>query len=150
MVNSWERTSFGPLSLTNTLWDKSECSMSLNGELDANYRTQQNIKEVRGWLILYEWVFLSVKKPPSIFVIVFIDRSSQWNAVISQNIFIFIGSCYNYTVSIVSTYTLRNLFQGSWLACYLLTKKIRVIHSLFLQSLNMGWFLHCEKSKISS
>ena len=47
--------------------------------------------------------FLSVKKPPSIFVIVFIDRSSQWNAVISQNIFIFIGSCYNYTVSIVST-----------------------------------------------
>ena len=49
MVNSWERTSFRPLSLTNTLKDQSECLMSSNGEQNANNGgTQQNIKEVRG------------------------------------------------------------------------------------------------------
>ena len=49
--------------------------MSSNGELNANNGgTQQNIKEVRDWLILGECVFLLVKKPSGIFVIVFIDR----------------------------------------------------------------------------
>ena len=49
MVNSWERTSFRPLSLTNTRKDQSECLMSSNGEQNANNGgTQQNIKEVRG------------------------------------------------------------------------------------------------------
>ena len=53
-------------------------------------------RKIRSWLILCECVFVWVKKPSGVFFNVFIDLSSQWNAVISQNFCIFIGSCYNY------------------------------------------------------
>lgn len=48
-----------------------------------------------------ECVFVIVKKPSGVFVIVSIDLSSQWNVVISQNFCIFKESCYNDTVSVV-------------------------------------------------
>ena len=72
--------------------------MSSNGELDAS-NAIKNFKEVGSSLILCECVFVLVKKPAGIFVIVFIELSSQWNVVISQNFCIFKESCYDDTLS---------------------------------------------------
>ena len=147
MVNSWERTSFRPLRLTNTLKDKSECFMSSNGELDASNGTQQNIKEVRSWLMLCECVFVWVKKPSGVFLMylsIYLLSGTQWLAKI------FVSSLEVVVIRLWVVCTMRNVFQGSGSVCCLLTKKLKFLYSLFLRSVNVGWFLHCNKSKISS
>ena len=145
MVSSWDRTSFRFLSLTNTLTDKLEILMSSNGELDASNGTQQNDKEVRGWLILCVRFCL---KPSSIFVIVFIDRSFQWNAVISQNFCIFIECCH-YTVSGVFT---ENFVARKLISMLSPHSKIKISSRFVLTKCEYGFdfytveslsFLHC-------
>ena len=123
------------------LTDKLECLMSSNRELDASSRRRQNIKEVRGWLILCVRFCI---KPSSIFVIMFIDRSSQWNAVISQNFCIFIECCY---------YTVSGVFTEKFVARKLtgiLSPHLKISSRFVLRSVNMGSFLHCRKFKIYS